>query len=205
MNSLSRSFHAIHASNKFLKIWFILIVLTLSQHSRADQSSSPYDLKVRIDRVGAGFSIEASYLTNISQCEAYVFLTDYEDVRMTPGLIESKVKKREGNKVTIERLIEERVLLFPLRMYSILEYTEQLNQGLNFVQTKGDSKAYSGSWRLKTGDKGVQVRYQAFLEPNSSVPIGIIEYFMKNNMQKNFENIAQAMDKNRDSLNLACR
>jgi Polyketide cyclase / dehydrase and lipid transport len=205
LNSLSRSFHAIHASNKFLKIWFILIVLTLSQHSRADQSSSPYDLKVRIDRVGAGFSIEASYLTNISQCEAYVFLTDYEDVRMTPGLIESKVKKREGNKVTIERLIEERVLLFPLRMYSILEYTEQLNQGLNFVQTKGDSKAYSGSWRLKTGDKGVQVRYQAFLEPNSSVPIGIIEYFMKNNMQKNFENIAQAMDKNRDSLNLACR
>ena len=205
MNSLSRSFHAIHASSKFLKIWFILIVLTLSQHSRADQSSSPYDLKVRIDRVGAGFSIEASYLTNISQCEAYVFLTDYEDVRMTPGLIESKVKKREGNKVTIERLIEERVLLFPLRMYSILEYTEQLNQGLNFVQTKGDSKAYSGSWRLKTGDKGVQVRYQAFLEPNSSVPIGIIEYFMKNNMQKSFENIAQAMDKNRDVLNLACR
>ena len=205
MNSLSRSFHAIHASSKFLKIWFILIVLTLSQHSRADQSSSPYDLKVSIHRVGAGFSIEASYIASVSQCEAYVFLTDYEDVRMTPGLIESKVKKREGNKVTIERLIEERVLLFPLRMYSVLEYTEQLNQGLNFVQTKGDSKAYSGSWRLKTGDKGVQVRYQAFLEPNSSVPIGIIEYFMKNNMQKSFENIAQAMDKNRDVLNLACR
>ena len=39
----------------------------------------------------------------------------------------------------------------------------------------------------------------------NSVPKGIIEYFMKNNMQKSFENIAQAMDKNRDALNLACR
>jgi len=194
-----------HSSGLVFKIWLILLALILSQHSRADQSSSPYDLKVSIDRVGAGFSIEASYIAGVSQCEAYAFLTDYEDVRMTPGLIESKVKKREGNKVTIERLIEERVLLFPLRMHSVLEYTEQLNQGLNFVQMKGDSKAYSGSWRLKTGDKGVQVSYQAFLEPNSSVPKGVIEYFMKNNMQKSFENIAQAMDKNRDALNLACR
>jgi hypothetical protein len=205
LNSLSRRFHVFYSSSLVFKIWLILLALILSQYSRADQSSSPYDLKVSIDRVGAGFSIEASYIASVSQCEAYVFLTDYEDVRMTPGLIESKVKKREGNKVTIERLIEERVLLYPFRMHSVLEYTEQLNQGLNFVQTKGDSKAYSGSWRLKTGDKGVQVRYQAFIEPNSSVPKGIIEYFMKNNMQKSFENIAQAMDKNRDALNLACR
>jgi hypothetical protein len=194
-----------HYRSTVFKISFLLLTLLFNQYSRADQSSSPYDLKVSIDRVGAGFSIEVSYIASVSQCEAYVFLTDYEDVKMTPGLIESKVKKREGNKVTIERLIEERVLLFPLRMHSVLEYTEQLNQGLNFVQTKGDSKAYSGSWRLKTGDKGVQVRYQAFLEPNSSVPKGVIEYFMKNNIQKSFENIAQAMDKNRDALNVACR
>jgi len=205
LNSLLRRFHTIYSDSLVLKILFTLMALIVSQNSRADQSSSPYDLKVSIDRVGAGFSIEASYIVSVSQCEAYVFLTDYEDVRMTPGLIESKVKKREGNKVTIERLIEERVLLFPLRMHSVLEYTEQLNQGLSFVQTKGDSKTYSGSWRIKTGDKGVQVRYQAFLEPNSSVPKGVIEYFMKNNMQKSFENIAQAMDKNRDALSLACR
>ena len=97
------------------------------------------------------------------------------------------------------------MLLFPLKIHSVLEYTEQPNHGLDFFQTKGDSKAYSGSWRFKTGDKGVQVRYQAFLEPNSSLPKGVIEYFMKNNMQKSFENIAQAMDKNRDALSLACR
>lgn len=205
MNSPLRGSRTIDSSSMVFKIFYILLALMVGQYSRADQSSSPYDLKVSIDRVGAGFSIEASYIATVSQCEAYVFLTDYEDVRMTPGLIESKVKKREGNKVTIERLIEERVLLFPLRMHSVLEYTEQLNQSLNFVQTKGDSKAYSGSWRLQLSDNGVQVRYKAYLEPNSSVPKGIIEYFMKNNMQKSFENIAQAMDKNRDTLSLACR
>ena len=189
----------------FCRTLVCLSALLLVKHAYADSISPPYGLKVNVDRVGAGFSIEATYLSSVSQCEAYVFLTDYEDIKMMPGMIESKVQKRQGNKVTVERLIEERVLLFPLKMQYVLEYTELLNQGLNFIQTQGDSKTYSGSWRLKSSDKGVQVRYQAFLEPNSSIPKGIIEYFMKNNMQKSFENIAQAMDKNREALSLACR
>jgi hypothetical protein len=193
----------------FLKIFcgtlVCLVALLLVKQACADPISAPYGLKVHVDRVGTGFSIEATYLSSVSQCEAFVFLTDYEDIKMMPGMIESKVQKRQGNKVTVERLIEERVLLFPLKIQYVLEYTEMLNQGLNFIQTQGDSKAYYGSWRLKSSDQGVQVRYQAFLEPNSSVPKGIIEYFMKNNMQKSFENIAQAMDKNRETLSLACR
>lgn len=189
----------------FCGIFAFLLTLLSVKYSYADPISTPYDLKVNVDRIGPGFAIEASYLSSVSQCEAYVFLTDYEDIKMMPGMIESKVLKRQGNIVSVERLIEERVLLFPLKMQYVLEYTELLNQGLNFIQTKGDSKMYSGSWRLKSSDKGVQVRYQAFLEPNSSIPKGIIEYFMKNNMQKGFENIAQAMDKNREALSLACR
>ncbi|HQR83392.1 MAG: hypothetical protein B7Y05_05305 [Polynucleobacter sp. 24-46-87] len=180
-------------------------LLLASQHSIANQDLSPYNLKVSVESVGSKFIIDASYMASVSQCEAYMFLTDYEDIKLSPGMIESKVRKRDGNKVVVERLVEESVLLFPLKMHSVLEYTELPNRGLNFVQTKGDSKSFSGNWRLQTDYQGVQVRYHGVLEPNSLVPKGVIEYFMKNNIQKNFENIARGMEVNKEALNLACR
>lgn len=184
---------------------FSILLLLASQHSIADQDLSPYNLKVSVESVGSKFIIDASYMASVSQCEAYMFLTDYEDIKLSPGMIESKVRKRDGNKVVVERLVEESVLLFPLKMHSVLEYTELPNRGLNFVQTKGDSKSFSGNWRLQTDYQGVQVRYHGVLEPNSLVPKGVIEYFMKNNIQKNFENIARGMEVNKEALNMACR
>jgi hypothetical protein len=121
-----------------------------SQSCFAISELTPYDLQVLVEKLGASFRIQASYITPVSQCEAYTFLTDYEDIKTIPGIVESKVRRRNGNRVTVERLIEERVLLFPIQLRSEVEFTELPNQGLNFIQTKGDNKAYSGTWRLQT-------------------------------------------------------
>ncbi|OYW78447.1 MAG: hypothetical protein B7Z19_07170 [Polynucleobacter sp. 32-46-5] len=108
-------------------------LLLASQHSIANQDLSPYNLKVSVESVGSKFIIDASYMASVSQCEAYMFLTDYEDIKLSPGMIESKVRKRDGNKVVVERLVEESVLLFPLKMHSVLEYTELPNRGLTVL------------------------------------------------------------------------
>ena len=171
----------------------------------AVSEQNPYDLEVKVSRSGANFHINASYTAALSQCEAFAFLTDYEDLKAVPGVVESKVHKRSGNKVTVERLIEEQVLLFPLQFRSVVEYTELPNQGLNFIQIKGNSKAYSGTWRLQSNEKGVQVKYASIIEPDSAIPSGVIEYFMKNNVRRSFEMMAIGMDRNREVLNLACR
>ena len=176
-----------------------------SESSLVNADSSSYDLQVLVEKSGAGFKVQASYIAPVSQCEAYTFLTDYEDIKATPGLVESKVRKRSGNKVTVERLIEEQVLLFPIQLRSEVEYTELPNQGLNFIQTKGDHKAYSGTWRLQANEKGVLVRYASTILPDSVIPAGVIEYFMKNNIRKSFEMMAVGMERSRDVLSLACR
>ena len=165
----------------------------------------PYDLQVAIVRNGTSFQIQASYIAPLSQCEAYTFLTDYEDIKTTPGIVESVVRKRSGNRVTVERLIEERILLFPVQLRSVVEFTEIPNQGLNFIQTKGSSRAYSGTWRLQSNERGVHVKYVSIIEPDSAVPIWVIEYFIKNNIRRSFEMMAEGMERNRDTLNLACR
>jgi hypothetical protein len=184
---------------------FIAFFVMVSQPCLALSEPNPYDLQVAVARNGASFQIQASYTAPISQCEAYIFLTDYEDTKNVPGIVESVVRKRSGNKVTVERLIEERILLFPVQLRSEIEFTELPNQGLNFIQTKGNSKAYSGTWRLQSNEKGVQVKYASIIEPDSVIPARLIEHFMKNNIRRSFEMMAEGMERNREALNLACR
>lgn len=183
----------------------LLCLLMGGQSCFAITELAPHDLQIFVEKAGAVFKVQASYVTPVSQCEAYTFLTDYEDVKTIPGIVESKVRRRNGHRVIVERLIEERVLLFPIQMRSEVEFTELPNQGLNFIQIKGDTKAYSGTWRLQANEKGVLVRYASIIEPDSMIPNGIIEYFMRNNIRKSFEMMAVGMERSRDTLSLACR
>jgi hypothetical protein len=189
----------------FTKKVCIIFLVTLCQPCLALSERNPYDLELTVARSGAGFQIQASYIAPLSQCEAYISLTDYEDTKTIPGIVESTVRKRSGNKVTVERLIEERILLFPVQLHSVVEFTELPNQGLNFIQTKGGSKAYSGTWRLQSNERGVQVKYASIIEPDSAIPTVVIEYFMKNNIRRSFEMMAEGMERNREVLNQACR
>jgi len=184
---------------------FLFYLLIGSQFCFAISELAPYDSQVLVEKFGSSFRIQASFIAPVSQCEAYAFLTDYEDTKATPGLVESRVRKRSGNRVTVERLIEEQVLVFPIQLRSEVEYTELPNQGLNFIQTKGDHKAYFGTWRLKANEMGVLVRYVSTITPDSVIPAGIIEYFMRNNIRKSFEMMAEGMERSRDTLSLACR
>jgi len=192
-------------SNPIIKRVLLLLFLMGSEAGFATTDSDPYDLQVLVEKSGAAFKVQASYMAPVSQCEAYTFLTNYEDVKTIPGIVESKVRKRNGSKVTVERLIEERILLFPIRLRSEVEFTELPNQGLNFIQTKGSIKAYAGTWRLQANENSVMVRYASIIEPDSVIPSGIIEYFMRNNIRRGFEMMAEGMERNRDTLNLACR
>ena len=194
-----------YLENHIAKRAFLLCLLIGSQSCFAISELTPYDLRVLVEKLGASFRIQASYLTPVSQCEAYTFLTDYEDIKTIPGIVESKVRKRSGNRVTVERLVEERILLFPIQLRSEVEFTELPNQGLNFIQTKGDNKAYSGTWRVQTNEKGALVRYSSIIEPNSLIPNVIIEYFLRNNIRRGFEMMAEGMERSRDTLSLACR
>ena len=191
--------------SSYLKQTILLCLLIGVQSCFAVAELPPYDLQVFVEKAGAAFKVQASYLSPVSQCEAYTFLTDYEDVKTTPGIVESKVRKRNGNKVTVERLIQERVLLFPIQLRYEVEFTELPQQGLNFIQIKGDNKAYSGTWRLHSNDRGVLVRYTSIMEPDSVIPNGVIEYFLRNNIRKGFEMMAEGMELSRDTLSLACK
>lgn len=171
----------------------------------AQESSNAYDLKVAVTRIGDRFQVSVSYEVPITLCEAFAFVTDYEGAKNLPGVVDSKVLSRSGNKVKVARLLEERILFIPFEIRSELEYIESPNKILLFEQLSGDTKYYKGSWRLFYEKDFTTFKYDAQIEPNSLVPSVVIEYFIKNILRRQFESMAEVASLKKSALPKTCR
>ncbi len=152
---------------------------------------NPYDLKVDVKRAGDAFLIQVSYIVPINVCQALAFLTNYEDAKNIPGIVESKIISRDGNKVRIERHVQERIVLIPIMMKSIVEYTEVSQSQFNFEQLVGDTRSYKGSWQIISEGEGTKLRYESRVELLPFIPRIVIEYFIKNSIYERFEVMAK--------------
>jgi hypothetical protein len=171
----------------------------------AQDAANPYDLKLAIARAGDRFQVNASYELPITVCEAFAFITDYEGAKSFPGVVDSKVLSRSGNRVRVARLLEERILFMSIEMRSELEYVEVPNRALLFEQLSGDTKYYKGSWRLSP-DKGFTTfKYDAQVEPNSLLPSSVVEFFIKNIVRRQFEAMAEVASLKGPSPAKACK
>ncbi len=126
----------------FSTTFFLLWCLQAFAHD----APNPYDVQATVSAIGERFQIHASYVVPINICSAYAFLTDYEGVKTIPGVVESKVIMRTGNRVKVHRVVEEQILFIPIEIQSVVEYTEAPNKHLAFEQISGDTKFYQGSW-----------------------------------------------------------
>jgi hypothetical protein len=173
------------------RIFLSLLLFMQLSSAQAQDVSSPYDLKVSVVRAGERFQVNASYEVPITVCEAFAFITDYEGAKSFPGVVDSKVLSRAGNRVRVARLLEERILFIPFEMRSELEYVEVPNKVLLFEQLNGDTKYYKGSWRLFPDKGSTTFKYDAQVEPSSLVPSSVIEFFIKNIVRRQFEVMAE--------------
>lgn len=181
-----------------------MLVLPISA-SHAQENANPFDVQVSVTPIEGRFQIQASYVIPIDICNAFSFITAYENIKNIPEILESKVISRIGNKVRVYRVIKESILLFPIEMKSTVEYTETPNQLITFEQISGDTKFYKGSWRLTSDKVNTSFKYEAIVEPYSLIPSAVIEYFMKNSIRGRFELMAQRVAQHKASEGSICR
>jgi hypothetical protein len=186
--------------------WLLFLTLAIPAFGGyAQENVNPFDVQVGTRVIEGRIQIDASYTVPINICSAFTFITAYEGAKNIPGILESKIVFRVGNKVRVYRVIEENVLFFPIEMKSTVEYTETPNRLLTFEQINGDTKLYKGSWRL-TSDKGkTNFKYEAWVEPDSFIPSSVIEYFMKNSIRGRFELMAQRASQHTGIETVACK
>jgi len=164
----------------------------------------PKEVNVDVHKVGEAFEMKVSYWVPMNLCNAFAFITDYEDAKNIKGIAESKIISRTDNKAIVERKVKESVLLFPLEINTTIEYTELALRGLNFQQVHGDNKSYKGTWRLEPEGNATKFVYQSVIEPNSMVPKNVLEYFMKNSVKKRFEAMAARANLKSQTPNPKC-
>ncbi|WP_170108500.1 SRPBCC family protein [Limnohabitans curvus] len=165
-----------------------MMVCTCAGAAAADD----YKIKVDVTQQGNVFLTQASFYLPLSGCQSYRYLTDYDAATNIPGVVASTTTRLEARKARVERLLQERILFFPIKMRMVLEVTELPNIGTDFVQISGEAKSYKGAWRLEQDGNGTRFKYRTESEPDSILPIAVIEYFIKNRLNSSFEAMAKA-------------
>jgi hypothetical protein len=183
------------------QILFGLLLMT----STAAWSDGPYaGLQVDATREGSLYSFTASFDTPLTKCAAYNYLTDYEAAKNLPGVIKSLAYRESANKVKVERTADEQVLFFHVRLHSVMEYTEQPFDRIEFVQLTGDSKTFQGNWLIEPNPQGSTLKFQGLWEPDTLIPLFIIDHFAKNGLIDRFSAIARLAEQRKDLISTRC-
>ena len=186
--------------------WLLFLMLCIpASGGYAQDYTNYYDVQVSTRVIDGRIQIDASYTVSINICSAFAFITAYEGAKNIPGILESKVISRVGNKVRVYRVIEEQILFFPIELKSTIEYTEASNRLITFEQISGDTKLYRGSWSLFPVKDSTTFKYEALVEPHSLIPSSVVEYFMKNSLRERFELMAQKARENRLTATAPCK
>ena len=103
-----------------MRVFIVGVLFFTALHTQA--ASSPYDLHLQVYPNEDQFQIIADYKVSLSPCQASAYLKDYEGARSIPGIKESKIISRSGNQVKVERVVEDRIMLVPITMRSVVQY-----------------------------------------------------------------------------------
>ncbi|MBI4808556.1 MAG: hypothetical protein HY799_06400 [Nitrosomonadales bacterium] len=161
-------------------------------------------LQVDVKREGSVYTFAASFDTPLTRCAAYRYLTDYDAAKELPGMIESLAFREAPNKVRVERTADEHVLFFHVRLHSVMEYTEQPYARITFTQLCGDSKMFEGHWEIEPNPLGSRLKFQGVWEPDTLIPLFIIDHFARNGLIDRFSAIALLAEKRKDTLPDGC-
>lgn len=161
-------------------------------------------LQVQVKREGSLYTFAASFDTPLTQCAAYHYLTDYEAAKNLPGMIESAAVRKSANTVKVERTADEQILFFHVRLHSIMEYTENPFNSIAFTQLAGDSKMFQGNWSIVPNRQGSTLKFEGFWEPDTIIPLFIIDYFARNGLVDKFDAIAHLASKRQAILTSGC-
>lgn len=182
----------------------ILCSLLLLVMCQAQADIHPSVVHVEVSREGNLYSLVARFDSSLTTCASYHYLTDYEAAKQLPGVIESVSVRQSADTVRVDRTADEQVLFLRVRLRSVMEYKENPAEGISFYQVQGDSKRFQGSWHVVPHQHGSTFHFQGVWEPDTVIPLFVIDHFAKNGLKDRFGAIAQLAERNKGLLSNRC-
>jgi hypothetical protein len=168
-------------------------------------SGDPYPgLQVDVRRDGNQYIFSASFDTPLTKCGAFHFLTDYPAATSLPGVIESNAHRQSVDTVVVDRTADERILFFNVRLRSTIKYVESPFERVVFTQLSGDSRKFQGSWDIEANQHGSTLRFHGLWEPDTLIPLFVIDHFARTGLVDKFDAIARLAEKRKDDPPSSC-
>jgi len=183
----------------------LILLMFLVSHNLAWPAVHDRSLLVDVNRAGQLYSINARFNSALTPCAAYHFLTDYEEARKMPGVIELFARRQSPIKVVVDLTAKEHVLIFYVKLHSVMEYTENPFKSISFTQLSGDLKTFQGKWEIDPYQQGSSLIFNGELEQDTRMPMVIIDYFVKSSLENKFNAIAELAGKYKDIRQNNCR
>ncbi len=180
----------------------LIMLLATSTMTWSDEPDSGLQLDVKRD--GHRYTLTASLDTSPTKCEAYRYLTGYEAAKRLPGVVESIAYRESVNEIKADRTGDEHVPFFHVRLHSIMEYREKPFVGIEITQVQGDSKLFQGNWDIEPIRQGSKLRFKGLWEPDTLIPMFIIDHFARGDMVDRFTAIAELAETSEDILQFRC-
>jgi hypothetical protein len=152
-------------------------------------------LRVDVKRDGRTYVYSARFATPLSKCLAYRYLTDYEAKKALPGVVNLSVQRESANTVRVALVADEPVLFFSVRIDSVLEYTEKPFEGISFKQRTGNANVFKGKWSIEPSRQGSTLKYKGVWEPDTLVPLIVLDQFAEQILTEKFTAIAEQAEK----------
>lgn len=181
-----------------------LIALLTLLHAATAHATAENGPHVAVDRDGDLYHLSATLPTTLSECAAWHYLTDYDAAVLLPGIISSTSHRDSDNKVTVKRVTDERILFLHINLRSVMEFTEFPNTKLTFTQIEGDSKSFRGEWRIESGSDGSTLHFSGIWEPDTLLPLFIIDHFAEHELERRFAEIARLAEEHKTQHSAAC-
>lgn len=117
-------------------------------------------------------------------------LTDYEALAdFVPNLSTSRLLKHPTGGIRLEQVGRAQFLRFNFCARVVLDIEEYFPKEINFRMVEGDFKDFSGIWQLESnsldGVRGTLLCYTVKVWPKLTMPVGIIERRLSQDMQLN--------------------
>lgn len=126
-------------------------------------------------------------------------LTDYEALAdFIPNLSKSQRLEHPTGGIRLEQVGTQRLLRVNFSARVVLDLEENFPHEINFNLVEGDLKAFSGAWRLQPDRQSKQVVtnlfYTVCILPKRTMPVGIIERRLSNDLRLNLLAIRQRVN-----------
>ncbi|MFB2645095.1 SRPBCC family protein [Raphidiopsis sp. BLCC-F218] len=128
--------------------------------------------------------------------KVWKILTNYESlVEFIPNLTKSSLIEHPEGGIRLEQIGSQCLLNFKFCARVVLDLEEIFPKLIKFAMVEGDFKGFSGFWRLEpykleTGE-GTDLCYTIRVWPKLTMPIGIIENRLANDLRSNLMAIRQ--------------